>query len=1067
MADKNKTPPDDLSIEEILAEARTLNGKDEPEPDKKQAEQGKPSESEPQPRRPQPVSGPETIVKQAQQALESKITEPSPLPGNPGKKEEKKKRSLFGRRKREIPEFEDEDDIYYGLQLKSLEEYQRDYEKTIRVDSTKMRQAEKDSSFSYLFDQNSNTEPDAELDARFEQLHSERRKRIEQALRKAGLDQDEIFSLYENEIAEAPEPSPVPEPVPTVMAQAVSNEPQPQEEPAPKPEQPPVPPPAVPTPSPAPAPKPEILPGPQRQTEIPMPITEPTFQPEPERPSAPTQPGYLPEVRYPDSEEPVKEPVTAPQVKEEIPPSPPVKEPPIKPIPFSGAKPGYRFTAGKPVHMIDLSDFNAVLLAEAKNYPLPQPEPPPAPIPMPERNNRTEFKAPIIIEQTSEFDAIQPEQSAQAEEPALTENPVFEERQPIHFPEPLSEQEEYGELEDFALQEEPEKPGKETKKRKTFSVFGTEEEDNDSQEEPPAEPDELDDYSSPSDAPSVLHELGSSVRRLSLRLAVTGICMVLLFGAGFLGEYSGILPQAVQVSLGMQPYLILNLVFLLIATVFCIGPILNGIKGLFTIQANSDSAMALADIAAIIQSVALFFSQDKLQNGALHLYSSLVAFILFLNTAGKMSLVTRINKNFKFVSAPEQKQSVQLFDDHNTALQMAKGCVIDAPAIAYQTKTNFLKHFLRLSYEPDPSEQASQIMAPIGFIGSLVLCIATLILSKDVLQALTAFAAATCVSVPLVNMLSVNLPLNRLSKIASRCGAMIIGYPAVEQFSNTNAVMLDAKELFPKGTVLLNGIKTFGGQRIDEAIVDATALMCAIGGPLSDLFDQIIKSRRDMLPKIDNVTYEDDRGVTGWVSGRRILVGNRELMEAHEIEPPSRDYEEKYIHGGKKIVYLASGGDLVAMFIVSYNSDRRRALELRRMEDNGISLIVRTCDPNITPLLLAECFGLETHGIRVLPERLGSIYTELTGEPQERTAALLATKGRSTAMMRMLTACVRQRSNISAAVILQNIAVILGFLLVAFLTCYSGLQQLSTSALLLYELFWSAAILIVPRLRKP
>ena len=80
----------------------------------------------------------------------------------------------------------------------------------------------------------------------------------------------------------------------------------------------------------------------------------------------------------------------------------------------------------------------------------------------------------------------------------------------------------------------------------------------------------------------------------------------------------------------------------------------------------------------------------------------------------------------------------------------------------------------------------------------------------------------------------------------------------------------------------------------------------------------------------------------------RILIGSRALLAAHGIEPPSQDYEDKYLLGGKSIVYLASGGDLIAMFIVSYNSDKRRALELQRMEENGISLIVRNCDANIT-----------------------------------------------------------------------------------------------------------------------
>ena len=222
-----------------------------------------------------------------------------------------------------------------------------------------------------------------------------------------------------------------------------------------------------------------------------------------------------------------------------------------------------------------------------------------------------------------------------------------------------------------------------------------------------------------------------------------------------------------------------------------------------------------------------------------------------------------------------------------------------------------------------------------------------------------------------------------------------------------------------------------------------------------------------MLPKIDNLSYEDERGVVGWVSGRRILVGNRELLRDHGIEPPSRDYEKKYLLGGKQVVYLASGGDLVAMFVLSYNSDKRRALELQRMENNGISLIVRTCDPNITPEFLAQCFRLDVQSVRVLPDRLGSVYQKLIEKPTERADALFATKGRPTTMMRMLTACIRQKGNVSIAVVLQNVCVVLGFVLVAFLACYSGLKQLSTTALLLYELFWLLVILAVPKLRKP
>ncbi|MFR1215090.1 MAG: hypothetical protein ACLSCV_10660 [Acutalibacteraceae bacterium] len=48
--------------------------------------------------------------------------------------------------------------------------------------------------------------------------------------------------------------------------------------------------------------------------------------------------------------------------------------------------------------------------------------------------------------------------------------------------------------------------------------------------------------------------------------------------------------------------------------------------------------------------------------------------------------------------------------------------------------------------------------------------------------------------------------------------------------------MIEADDLFPKGTVELKGIKTFGEQRIDKRLLDAASLMAQVGGPLSEVF---------------------------------------------------------------------------------------------------------------------------------------------------------------------------------------------------------------------------------------
>lgn len=1192
MDKKTNMPHDDFSVEEILQEARLLREQQGEE----EAAPATEADSKPAPERAQAVPVRETAMPSAQQPIKEpnsksaerkepdavkKVEEPAksapktermeqePPKADPiqwaepeeAVEEEPRKLSWSERRaeKKRIKEerrrlkkqsgvfTNEEEDIYYGLQLKPLEEYKQQYEKTIQPDGRKTEPKNEKtraqvkpvgdqtgSIFSYLFD-STDEQMDAEIAARFETLHQERKQRMEETARQTGM-----FKVHDNTIEIQFPKHPQKEPVNQEPEQAKKDKEQPsaKAQPATKKETKPVEqtekPPKQPAKA-ATAKKEQPLPlldgfpvgdetfefpamgsfarpvqkknekgasapdlpaedetfefpavggyavPPQIEDTNPFEPVQPTEPSKPMEPKAPTQPKKAPEqapntpaempaapVSTPES--PVHTEPAAPTATPEIPAQPGV-QPSVTPISAQESasadtypqekpaqtKPGekvrradYRPAGITPVHVVELHDYAEVILKEAKTYPKPSAKLHTAPIP-----KMDEAPAPAKPQKETP-----PQEEPAAEEPTAR---IWDTRALDEVPLPS---ETFVRAEEPAL-DEPEEEEPTPKKKKKFSIMGEEEPDNDPQDNLPEEPDELDDYQKPSDAPSIAHELGSSLRELTLRLTVTGILTVLLLLMGVLGEMTSLLPEAVRFAIPTQTYLIINLVFLGIASLFCSVTIFNGIKSMVSLQANSDSGVAVAAIAALIQSVALLFAPESIASSGVHAYAALACAALFLNTAGKFSLIKRIRHNFHFVASPDQKYAVQYFDDHNTALQMAKGVVADTPAIAYQNRAGFLKHFLSLSYENDPSDQSSHIIAPIGAILSLALCIVYYYLNQDVIGAITVFAAAACISVPMVNMLSVNLPLARLSKLATRCGAMVVGYPAVDHFSTANAVVLDAKDLFPKGTVILNGIKTFGGQRIDDAIVDATALMCATGGPLSDLFDQIIKSHHDMLPKIENLSYEDDRGVVGWVSGRRILVGNRELMKGYGIEPPSKDYEEKYLLGGKQVVYLASGGDLVAMFVTSYNSDRRRAAELRRMEDNGISLIVRTCDPNVTPRLLAQVFDLDEHGIRILPERLGQEYEELVKEQDERVDALLATKGRPTAMMRMLTACVRQRSNISVAVALQTVAVVLGFLLVAFLACYSGLKQLSTAALLLFELFWLIAVLIVPRLRKP
>ena len=574
------------------------------------------------------------------------------------------------------------------------------------------------------------------------------------------------------------------------------------------------------------------------------------------------------------------------------------------------------------------------------------------------------------------------------------------------------------------------------------------------QEEQP----ELEDFTSKEDARSIASELRKNIRTLFLRSVVTGICTAVLLIFGFFAEY-----HIFGADISPVAYAATSLVFLAIAIGACATTVFNGLKALVKLRANADSAIAIATVVIAIQSVVLLFMQDALAAGEVHIYSALITGGLLLNTLGKLTMVRRIKQNFNFVVSSAEKNTVELIENAEIAAQMAKDCVAGIPVVAYQKKSKFFSNFLRNSYAQDCSELTSQIIAPLGFISSLVLFIVSMIISKNVGTGFTAFAASMCICVPMANMLCVHLPVSRLCKLARKNGGMLVGYEAVDKFADTNAIMIEADDLFPKGTVELKGIKTFGEQRIDKVLLDAASLMAQVGGPLSEVFLEVVKNHEDILPHVENVAYEDECGVIGWVSGRRILVGNRDLMNHYSVDIPAVQIDREH---GHQLVYLAAGNEVVGAFVLAYHVSSEKKQEMQRMAKNGIGIIVKTTDPSVTAEFISQQFGIDIHAITVLSGPLVHTYNELTNKVEETSNAMFATKGKATCMMRVITACVREKSNISIVRLLQNVSIILGFVLVAFLVCFSGLKQISTLAMVIYEVFWLVVLLILPKIRR-
>ena len=595
-------------------------------------------------------------------------------------------------------------------------------------------------------------------------------------------------------------------------------------------------------------------------------------------------------------------------------------------------------------------------------------------------------------------------------------------------------------------------------------IFSKDEsDDNDTVKEENSKP--VEDYTGEEDEKSILYELNHNIRKLFMRSLLSGIIAAVVV---VLTIVTRIFPSAICSAVPFAPAAYAILLFILMAASLVLNRVamLSGLSPLVHIKGNSDTAVAVAGAAGMVQIIVSFFCLGDLNGFHVNYYTVIPMLAFFANNVGKLYMVLRVKDNFKFVSSKGQKYASKIYNNESVAMQMMSGTAADRPIIAYQHKTEFPSNFLKISYAPDPSEDLASKLAPITTIASIIIAVMYGVVKLSFADALNAFALITAVSVPVATLLSVNAPVRKLCKTLLSYGSMLSGYPSVKQFCDSTAIMIDANELFPAESISLEGIKTFEDYGIDESLLCGIAILKEAQNPIANAFDSVVAETEETLPEVESVLYEDEIGLVGWIKSERILVGSRTLMEKYSVEVPNMEYEEKYTSQGRQVTYLSRAGRLVAMFVTRYTPDAQLKAEMQRAETNGISFLIRTSDYNVTNDLVAKLYDLFYRSIKVLPTGLGNVLREAEDTVEETSRSYLITNGKAASLARAVTGCVKIKHNISLSIIIQLIAVIFGLLVASTLSLYAGVQVMGSLEVLIYALFWGAAAVFAPAVQN-
>ena len=362
-----------------------------------------------------------------------------------------------------------------------------------------------------------------------------------------------------------------------------------------------------------------------------------------------------------------------------------------------------------------------------------------------------------------------------------------------------------------------------------------------------------------------------------------------------------------------------------------------------------------------------------------------------------------------------------------------------------------LEGFYRTTMRPDPARQWQNYVLPLLLSAAVVLSGVVCFTARPMEEFPWVLAALTGAGVQLSLPLTGALPLYYLSRRLERSGAAAAGYAGAKAVARAGRMVLTDDDLFPAGTVTLNGYKVYGEERV-RAVSYAASVAKAAGSSLAPLLDRQLTAEGGYPMRVDELHFCEEGGVEAALRGETVLLGSAYFMKKRHVSLP-RDLK---LQTG---LFLAVDGVLTAVFAVKYQPSRNAEWALRAMRRSHITPVLAVRSSNVTPGLIKRKFGVDAKVVYPdVSTRLA--LAQLAAQQGEAPNVIVCREG----LLPLAESVVGSRRMVRAvrtATVLSYIGALCGVALSYYLTSVGNFAVLTPLAMVVFLLLWLLPTLLI------
>jgi len=212
-------------------------------------------------------------------------------------------------------------------------------------------------------------------------------------------------------------------------------------------------------------------------------------------------------------------------------------------------------------------------------------------------------------------------------------------------------------------------------------------------------------------------------------------------------------------------------------------------------------------------------------------------------------------------------------------------------------------------------------------------------------------------------------------------GVLFKNAEAIEVMRQIDTLVVDKTGTLTEGKPQL--VSVTAGEGFDEEMILRLAASLERGSehPLAAAITAGAEAREIKTQQVEDFASHTGKGVSGRVDGKKVVLGNRTLLDEQEIDAEALNATAQELRSeGQTVMFVAVDGRAAGLLGVADPIKKTTREAIRELQADSIRVVMLTGDNRTTAEAVANKLGLDEIEAEVLPDQKAAVVKRLQSE---------------------------------------------------------------------------------------